>query len=96
MYLKIVNLLNFGNPNYKELDINKFVAGSQVYDFENSLCYLKTEEEDIPTNPDITVIDEQTYTSSVNALRNDGAKNTQSIENRIAALEIGLAQFLGV
>lgn len=36
-----------GNVNYKGLDINLFVAGSQVYDFEEDIFLVITDEEDI-------------------------------------------------
>lgn len=96
MYLKIINLLVYGNPDYKGLDINKFISGSQVYDLKNGICFLKTDELNIPQNVDVTVLSEADYIAGVNEIRSMEQAAAQTIENRISAVEIGLAQVLGM
>lgn len=98
-YLKINNLQNkFGQCDYKGLDLNQFIAGSQIYAQDFSCCLIATNE-DITTLPtDVTELQETDYntqraqlqagiTSNVGTL--DGAKNakinemTQAYENAI-------------
>lgn len=43
--VKINNLLDAnGQPDYKGLDISKFIGGSHIYDFEENTCIVETSE----------------------------------------------------
>lgn len=63
-YLRINNLFNsFNQPDYKGLDIDLFISGSQVYDLEPSsnYCIIATNEENIISHSDIQIISESEY-----------------------------------
>lgn len=61
-YLRINNLLNkFGQSDYKGLDINQFVPGSQAYASDNLCCVLATNE-DVKTIPaDVIELQQSDY-----------------------------------
>lgn len=61
--IKITNLVNnlFKKCDYKGLDIDLFIQGSQVYNMEGDTVCLGTNEEFIPDNPDVAIITEQDY-----------------------------------
>jgi hypothetical protein len=62
IYLKIDNLLNqFGQPDYKGLDINQFVALSQVYAPDFSCCLVKTNQNITTVPTDVTELQEADY-----------------------------------
>lgn len=62
MYYKIKNLIQSnGNADYKGLDINLFVPGKQVYDFEMNQCMIETTEEELISHSDLEVVNEGTY-----------------------------------
>jgi hypothetical protein len=67
-YLKINNIYQEGETrlDYKTLDIEQFVPGSQVYPIFDNFCLVKTRQDDYPIHPDIEEITEQEY----NDLRN--------------------------
>ncbi|WCR29708.1 hypothetical protein L3476_13870 [Paenibacillus thiaminolyticus] len=70
--LKLINVVgpNGGNCDYKGLDINKFVSGSQVYPRGTRDFYVITEQEDIPEHPDIQFVTEEEYEAAYEAERN--------------------------
>ncbi|WP_088187534.1 hypothetical protein [Desulfosporosinus sp. FKA] len=83
-YLKIVNLTNqFGQCDYKGLDIEQFVPGSQAYSTDRSYC-LVTTNENITTLPiDVTELQEADYTTQRQSIisqqqANDPIKQLQS------------------
>lgn len=61
---KLNNFLNgFGQPNYKGLDKDKNIAGSQIYPYDfniNNFCSL-VNMEDIKSNGDLVQITEEEY-----------------------------------
>lgn len=62
MILKISNLRqDNGVYDYKGLDVNQFVSGSQVYPNGFDSVFLMTKEEVIPTHIDIVVIPQSEY-----------------------------------
>lgn len=62
MYIKITNLANAqGQCDYKGLNINQFIAGSQVYDLANNIALIKTSENVTIVNADITILTEADY-----------------------------------
>ncbi|PKM75270.1 MAG: hypothetical protein CVU92_02350 [Firmicutes bacterium HGW-Firmicutes-17] len=62
-YVKINNLTDaFGKVDYKGLDINKFIAGSQRYTPDCKICICATEEEgNLPKHVDFLEISEGEY-----------------------------------
>lgn len=97
-YLKITNLKNiFGQCDYKGLDINQFIAGSQVYAQDMSCCVLATNENITIISTDITELQETDYNIQraqllagvINVGTLESAKNakinemTQAYENEI-------------
>ncbi|WIL37531.1 hypothetical protein QN089_09195 [Kurthia sp. YJT4] len=60
-YLKIININPKGMIDYKTLDINQFVAGTQVYDLENGVCLVKTSEDNYTPHADIIELTEAEY-----------------------------------
>ncbi|MCW6080871.1 hypothetical protein [Clostridium sporogenes] len=70
-YLKIINLIdNNGICQYKGLDISQFCIGTQMVDFEENTCVIKTMEEKIPNNPDLTALSEDDYISEFKNIEN--------------------------
>lgn len=61
-FIKISNLQDmFNQVDYKGLDLNKFIAGSQVYMPDLSQCLIATAEVDIPSHSDILELTENEY-----------------------------------
>ncbi|BFH15903.1 hypothetical protein WJ0W_003295 [Paenibacillus melissococcoides] len=69
--LKIINVVpeRSGNLDYKGLDINLFVAGSQIYPPGTRDCYVITAQVDIPKHEDIHLVTEAEYEAAYNAER---------------------------
>lgn len=95
--LKINNLINnIGQINYKGLDINLFLPGSQQYKMDSSECILATNQETIPDNIDITVIIENEYVAIKQQYDAEKQQVQQSTKQRLADIEIALANIMGV
>lgn len=95
MYLKIINLFDmFGQPDYKGLDINLFVPGSQVYDLKAGICYVKTSEQSVPQNADITVLSEADYIAGTNVIKEAIQTSEQTMEQKVQDLQSQNAQML--
>jgi hypothetical protein len=58
--LKIINL-GEGKLDYKGLDINRFIPGSQLYAEDYSVFYVYTAEENIPDHPDVQIVSQEEY-----------------------------------
>lgn len=84
--LKISNILPQGGGmlDYKGLDINQFVPGSQVYANDTSFVLLKTQQDNIPQHEDIMVISEVDYQTEIEML---AANRPKPIEQQIAEQE---------
>lgn len=69
--LKVINVApeRGGMYDYKGLDINKIVPGTQVYPYGTRDFYGITEQEDIPEHGDIHLITEAEYEAAYNAER---------------------------
>ncbi|PZM67506.1 hypothetical protein [Paenibacillus dendritiformis] len=67
--LKVTNVIGprGGECDYKGLDIDKFVPGTQVYPAGTRDFYVITEQEDIPVHEDIHLITEEEYSEAFNA-----------------------------
>ncbi|ABS41432.1 hypothetical protein [Clostridium botulinum] len=84
-YLKIINLIdNNGICQYKGLDVNKFFAGSQMVNFEENTCVIKTMEEEIPKNSDLTVLSEDDYISEFKNIENKRLSEKPKSEEEIS------------
>lgn len=98
-FIKITNLFNkFGQPDYKGLDIDKFIVGSQHYDMENAVCITATTEEVIPTNTDITKLTEADYDTLVINIENAKKAPTtaENLQTQIDNINVALANIMGV
>ena len=97
MFLKIENLIDKrGRADYKGLNTNDFIPGTQAYSNDFSTCYVETEEtlETIPT--DVTELTEQEYREAVATIRaeqEEEAKRRAELEAAKATKEE--VQFLG-
>lgn len=60
-HLKIVDININSVVDYKSLDINQFISGSQVYDFTNGVCLVKTSEDNYTPHTDIIELTESEY-----------------------------------
>ncbi|MDU5145374.1 MAG: hypothetical protein E6230_24660 [Paenibacillus dendritiformis] len=69
--LKVINVApeRGGNYDYKGLDLDKFVSGSQVYPRGTRDFYVITEQEDIPEHEDVRLITEAEYEAAYNSER---------------------------
>ncbi|MCY6957970.1 hypothetical protein [Clostridium brassicae] len=101
--LKIQKLIKFnGEYDYKGLNIDLFVAGSQIYfdkNIDNAYCYVKTMEDNISKYEDITEVSEEEYNKAKQNKddeRKQQEQQKQSVEGRLSAIEIGLANTLGM
>lgn len=63
-YVKVINLTNaFGTADYKGLEIEMIIPGSQVYDITLSVFIGATTEEALPIHADLIEITEAEYKS---------------------------------
>lgn len=94
-HLKITNILLPGGViDYKGLDIEQFVPGSQVYPHDTLFALVATEQEDIPTHPDVIELTEQQYNDEVaDVIANMPPPETET-EQRLADLEIMMADLI--
>lgn len=69
--IRIVNVVGErgGVYDYKGLDIDSFVPGSQVYPSGTRDFYVITEQEDIPKHEDILLVTEAEYKEAYNSER---------------------------
>lgn len=76
--LKINKLTDlFGRIDYKGLDIDKFICGSQLYAEKLEYCYVATTEEFTNLHEDITIVDEVEYSNFKKSLEEIMAKKTE-------------------
>jgi len=93
-YLKVLNLKNsFGQIDYKGLDINKFIPGSQVYPNDLGSCLVATNEvlETLPI--DVEELIEADYFSQRYIIE-DSNKTITEAQDTIAELQAQNAQIL--
>ena len=84
LFIKVSNIKTiFGSVDYKGLDLNKIVAGSQVYVDDFSSAYLATTEGSLPENVNIEIIEESEYLS----VREAQHSEIQSEKDRLKQLE---------
>lgn len=98
MFLKINNIRNSsGKIDYKGLDINRFIAGTQCYPYDCTSCCVASEEQDI-NNKDVEIITEEQYYQHKSEFEESIKKNNPvSLEEKIKIQEaaiLELAQLL--
>lgn len=82
-YIKINNFYNqFGQPDYKGLDINKNIPGSQLYPANATYCIVATNEELSTLPTDVEEITEDQYNTEK---ANMQSANQQPSQNQILA-----------
>lgn len=95
MYIKVINMNFNGQIDYKGLNINKFKAGTQVYDFENNVFLVNTNEE-VTTTSDILVITEEEYThGKEEILSREIPAESADLEERVNTIEATLNALVG-
>lgn len=67
-YLKIININPKGVIDYKTLDINQFVAGTQVYDLEKGVCLVQTSQVNFEPHSDIMELTVDEYNTQVDII----------------------------
>jgi hypothetical protein len=89
LFIKINNLTNqFGQCDYKGLDISQFVPGSQVYTKSFSNCAVATTQEDIPAHTDLTEMTEDEYTTYRQVRLDEISQEQQSLEQQLAQAQV--------
>lgn len=67
-YLKIININPTGMIDYKTLDIEQFVAGTQVYDLENGVCLVQTSQDNFEPHIDVTELTADEYNTQADII----------------------------
>jgi len=81
--LQINNLIGLsGLADYKTLNINQIILGTQIYDFKNNIAYLDYNGEFVE-HDDIFVISEEEYNKAKETLD----RNKVTIEDRLLSQE---------
>lgn len=98
--LKITNWLTpRGNADYKGLNIDLIVPGSQIY--LDGVCYIQTDEPDIPEHGDIEEVTQEEYKAAITniptpvdpleELRNEN----KELKQAIAEITMTIAAMMG-
>lgn len=95
-YVKVINLTNaFGTADYKGLNIEMIIPGSQVYDDTLSLFIGATTEEALPMNADLIEITEEEYKSQkAEIIASYPLPKEEQNEVKIALLETALQDLI--
>ncbi|AET70755.1 hypothetical protein Desor_5379 [Desulfosporosinus orientis DSM 765] len=89
---KIVNFTNmFGQSDYKNIDINLIVAGSQAYKSDGS-CFVFAYDGDIPQHEDISELTQVQWQEEKMAIDAENSADKQTIEQKIDDLQSQNAQ----
>jgi len=95
MYLKLINMNYNGKVDYKGLDLKKFIAGTQVYDIDNKVFLVKTNENVNLTNEILSVTEEE-YIIYKKELEDKIMEETVTIEQRLDDIEMTILEMAGV
>lgn len=79
-FLKVIEILSASTVDYKNLDIEKFIPGTQVYDLENGVCLVQTTEEDFEPHAhifELTAEEYHTQAEIINAMTPVGQELTE-------------------
>lgn len=92
MNLKINNILaQDGSIDYKGLNIEKFIAGTQKYPISHEYCIVKTSGE-VPEHNDIIVLTDSEYEAEKELIDNERSNYKSDEEKAIDELKTKLAQ----
>lgn len=103
-FFNIKNILpgpfNSGQIDYKGLDINQFVPGSQVYAYDVTECVIATSEDYNGENPDVIELTQEEYELKAEELRAtypepESEVDPKALQAQIDALNIAMAALLG-
>lgn len=102
-YYNIKNIkpnVNGGMIDYKGLDINQFMPGSQVYAYDLSECVIATTEDWQGNHPDVIELTQAEYTEKAEELRAtypepEPEVDPKAFQAQIDALTIAVAAMLG-
>lgn len=83
----------FGQPDYKGINIDDFVANSQVFFFDDDYCIIAIDKEFTP-HADIVELDEQGYTTEKEAILTRMKQTTVTLEQQVKELQAQNAQIL--
>ncbi|WP_268623899.1 hypothetical protein [Paenibacillus alvei] len=97
--LKISNIYSEygGDLDYKGLDVEQFVPGSQIYPANEGICYVITNEEEVPEHSDIVMITTDEYEAArdkyvVNPVRPPSPDAMQQQIDALQASVLGLME----
>ena len=83
--IKVSNLFTNGKADYKGLDLDKIVGGTQLYPKDDNVAYFYYEG-DVTGNEEITIIDQAMYEEKKQSIV-DEASNTMTTEKEIEQLK---------
>lgn len=84
----------FGEADYKGLNIQKFIAGSQVYAHDFSRCVIATNEDDFIGHPDVTELTQEQYVAEKQAILEAYPKTRETIEETITAQQTQIDELI--
>lgn len=82
MFVKITNLIykgrgeKHGQADYKGIDIDNIVAGSQAYDHDDNSCTFEVHDDIESTHDDLTILSEAEHNILYNDIQNIPAKKS--------------------
>ena len=96
-YIKINDFWNqFGQPNYKGLDLTQIIPGSQLYPQGVTYAVVATNENLTTLPTDIMEITEEQYNAEKTSIKTAETQNSQAATDRLSAVEVAVANMMGV
>lgn len=94
-YIKVINLFNLGGTaDYKGLDLQKIVPGTQLYPVNENYCIVGYNG-DIPNHADLTVVTEEEWLNLRTEIENNQPKSPiQELEEKQALMQQALDELL--
>jgi|HigsolmetaAR203D_1030402.scaffolds.fasta_scaffold00226_60 hypothetical protein len=97
MFVKVVNILGpNGHIDYKGLDIDRFVPGSQAYKVDFSFCILATTEELAELPSDVEELTQEQYEDLRNQILEEEYQRQDPYQAQIDALTFEILQLKGM
>ncbi|MEK5070785.1 hypothetical protein [Sporosarcina sp. FSL K6-1508] len=99
-YVRITDFLIEGAANYKGLDVDLFIPGSQHYDFENEVCVISTRQDNYEPHSDLQELSFDDYEIAKEIIvqnspqtqeKNDIEKLREDLKNAIMELSMAIA-----
>lgn len=90
--VKISNLIQSdGRADYKGLDCDKIIAGSQLYPMNENVAYVCYEDDEIPQHEDLQIITEEEYLQIKNEIETNRPKTPEEeLQERINLIQQAL------